>query len=1170
MKFNLIKMKLISNEQKNLCIFVMLLILNSFSISICDPLYKNHVAELDILIEIRKESKEMLKKEYEYFKLKFEKPEFKQIQEFLERKSNYDRIYWGLSENIKNLKKLFLNFSAFENDIKIPAKPRFQAISYSYSKKQINFENLYNNPKLSNNINQGKYFQKKSQRFSFLNINQNSTNLYNMSKYLFKYGEKLREWEDKLNLIIAHLTQDPDYVNSLKQFKLKKIEEKLNIFSSNKTNMKNSDSLNFDDLMKDLDLSIKNYYIKIKYLHNKINKEDLTINKERSETIRKVYNQRNIFSGLKHKSDKLKLSLNTNNTFIKVSNEVLADDLFTKILNFAKKFELLKNLNSRKIYLKYLLLEYAKKRMKKLVGLFQEVIKLNYNHKDNSHKEIIKNYNNTDSYFELICQDILRFYTKLVLYLSNSKLKEVCFVKIENNLKYFPLVKKINKTEILQQNKNKLPTKDEVLKEMSNLKIAFQFLISTNISNLYQKNSFNYSSYEEIYEYIREQEKDTLYHMNTDYNQTNLINSIISDFNDIFSTLNNKYNDLINTTNEIRIKHFEIWDFLKGLNIYDSIRFLESEFKNNENNLNLIENDKKFYNTSFINMIEILKEDVGVIKNQISFLKQVAKKKYPELKKSSNFLFEILHNLKFNIRKPYLFNDSFDNNKTFSYIKNLNIFLKDLLDDIYNLFYTPYSSTDFLRKAENLPKEFTDEIKKFKSWKEFSNEISNNINRLDENIRSISYTKETYQSILKKEDNIDKKYFPEYYEYQKIRNENGVSTFMNFINNFFNSTKAQNILADLYEKLNPSKNKKSRLLRNERTSNSQYNKMRIWSSFRFEEALEKTIKIYKNLTLIDLLKISTITYISEMKPVKCWKDTLEERISKTFINTDKTSFIGPLKYHDCTDNLDNSNKDFCRLKCYENEIECDSFCSKTNCDSNSIKDFRFKSFHFLYNETYTWNDFINQRCPYGYVKCDDRSCAISEDFCDVRPPKITKKFVDAFANFMGYIHSMKEGKLFAWTDNSEKFNYTINELENFYFENKDVVDKYENFFLNSFDFGEYEKIYELLAYFGFGLKSEYVYLNESNKVFKYIFRNFAKSFSQTENDYETFINLRNKNSFGIFQNVVLNQTFLNNINDNQKNSDSNKFEPYLTVEKYMKLTIRIIKMTVIFKKPKCY
>jgi hypothetical protein len=86
---------------------------------------------------------------------------------------------------------------------------------------------------------------------------------------------------------------------------------------------------------------------------------------------------------------------------------------------------------------------------------------------------------------------------------------------------------------------------------------------------------------------------------------------------------------------------------------------------------------------------------------------------------------------------------------------------------------------------------------------------------------------------------------------------------------------------------------------------------------------------------------------------------------------------------------------------------------------------------------------------FGYVDCDDRTCALTKELCSYEAPKMSKKFVDAFTNFMGYIQSMKEGEIFAWTDNAEKFNSTINELENFYLSNKNLIDLYENYIITS-------------------------------------------------------------------------------------------------------------------------
>jgi hypothetical protein len=152
-------------------------------------------------------------------------------------------------------------------------------------------------------------------------------------------------------------------------------------------------------------------------------------------------------------------------------------------------------------------------------------------------------------------------------------------------------------------------------------------------------------------------------------------------------------------------------------------------------------------------------------------------------------------------------------------------------------------------------------------------------------------------------------------------------------------------------------------------------------------------------------------------PVKCWKDTIEERLFNIDAQTDSKG-VALISYEDCDDDL-YTNKEFCRDKCNENEKECNSFCSKTNCDSKSIEDFRYKNFFRSFNHIYSRKVLMNQKCPDSYVECDYRSCAISKEFCGLQPPKFSKKFVDAFANFMGYVQSITEGKVFAWTDESK-------------------------------------------------------------------------------------------------------------------------------------------------------
>jgi hypothetical protein len=1099
----------------------MLLIINSFSFSISKSFYSDQLEKLKFLIQQKKDSKEMLKKEFEDFKNKFEKKEYTQFKEILEMKNYYDDVLENLSKNIVKIHQSLSNYSSFDKDIKNVDKP------------------------------------------IFLEISQNSKLAYMSRELNITYGDRLREWEDRINNIISNINQKfPDSKNSFIHFKLKKLEQKFGS-NTNKTIIKTSDtdSLNIDHLMQDLDLSIKSFFHKLKYL-NEIPDKDNKITKELNIRIEEEIYKAFFLNRLKEKFDKLNITERViNYKYNNISKEALANELISKISSFLNSF-FFTRLSFGDMFI------YAKKRLNVIVNLFGSVITINYDPNDNSQKELIKNQNVDYSYLERICNDISRFYSKLVLYLNNTNFIDIPLLNIEKSLKYFPLLNKSNKTDIVRQSQKHIPTKEEILKEMEVLKIVCQFIIKNEVSISRSK----FDTFNKFYEIFDKEEYDSLT-IFRNY-QTDSTGSVDSDFNDIVSILSNRYNDLSFFFTRKLMKYDSLKFFYKYRQS-NLISFLDSEFQNKEKNLNI---NRNLDNLSFINLLEIIYEDYYNIGSKIYDLKQLANNQTKKTNGTSNYPFDILYNLKFIYKKPFLFYKADVQNKpwfspikkniTYIPIKNLNIFIADLINDILN---TLNQNSDFIKKAQNFSIENYDKIEKFSAWEIFSNDTNFSIKKLDNDIFELVKTKEIFEKTLKREDNIDKKYFPEYEALQKKRNENGVTGFMNFINNFFDSIKAQNILTNLYKKLNPSSIKTSRLLKNERTSNSQFSTMRIWSSFRFEEALEKTIKKEKDLKLLDVLKISTIAFISDMKPLKCWKDTLEERIYNNF-EKKKSGYdvkIGPFNFHLCKDDLYN-DKDFCRYKCLDDEIECDSFCSKSNCDSNSIKDFRYKKFREFYNDTHTWKNFIYQKCPYNYIECDDRSCAISKQFCGIGAPIITKKFVDAFVNFMGYVQSMADGKVFAWTDDSGKFNSTVDELENFYFENKNVVDMYENFSLNDRSKMNSDKLIEIFSYLGFEIDDKYVYLNESKKIKFESIRSLISSFLKTEYDYKTFIELRNKGSHGNFQNILLDETVLHEISQDLLYKYKKQPEPTLVVEKYMKLTIRIFKMMVIFQKPQCF
>ncbi len=84
------------------------------------------------------------------------------------------------------------------------------------------------------------------------------------------------------------------------------------------------------------------------------------------------------------------------------------------------------------------------------------------------------------------------------------------------------------------------------------------------------------------------------------------------------------------------------------------------------------------------------------------------------------------------------------------------------------------------------------------------------------------------------------------------------------------------------------------------------------------------------------------------------------------------------------------------------------------------------------------------------------------------------------------------------------------------------------------------------------------------------FLQFTSLFTSTENDFETFINLRNKDSYGVFINVALDEKVLDNIIRDLIFSNSKINQPSFSLQNYIKLTARILKMMVIFQKPKCF
>ncbi len=103
-------MKLLYDDEKKLGIFLILVILNSFSQIKCNPIHLLDLDKVEKLIELRKESSNLLKKEYAEFRTKFA-TKYANIEESRKSRIEISRIYNVLKNEIKNIQKSFFNYS---------------------------------------------------------------------------------------------------------------------------------------------------------------------------------------------------------------------------------------------------------------------------------------------------------------------------------------------------------------------------------------------------------------------------------------------------------------------------------------------------------------------------------------------------------------------------------------------------------------------------------------------------------------------------------------------------------------------------------------------------------------------------------------------------------------------------------------------------------------------------------------------------------------------------------------------------------------------------------------------------------------------------------------------------------------------------------------------------
>jgi hypothetical protein len=99
--------------------------------------------------------------------------------------------------------------------------------------------------------------------------------------------------------------------------------------------------------------------------------------------------------------------------------------------------------------------------------------------------------------------------------------------------------------------------------------------------------------------------------------------------NDIYSTLNDRYNDLKNSTKENEIKLYKITIFRREFINANILSFLKQEFLTDDKNLDVKGNYQELDNISIVKFLHIVKQNVDDIKNKIFHLKRMAEKQSP-------------------------------------------------------------------------------------------------------------------------------------------------------------------------------------------------------------------------------------------------------------------------------------------------------------------------------------------------------------------------------------------------------------------------------------------------------------------------------------------------------------------------------------------------------------
>jgi hypothetical protein len=217
--------------------------------------------------------------------------------------------------------------------------------------------------------------------------------------------------------------------------------------------------------------------------------------------------------------------------------------------------------------------------------------------------------------------------------------------------------------------------------------------------------------------------------------------------------------------------------------------------------------------------------------------------------------------------------------------------------------------------------------------------------------------------------------------------------------------------------------------------NGQFDRMRIWSSFRIDEIINNIEE--KSAKGVDLVRAMIAATIASIPTSYCW---VNDKQLGTFDFENLIPKNKKLANVILTQNWDEEIFEYrggmSIQKCKPGQEDCTFFCSNSDCDN--LENFETRETKLQFIE-------FPERCTRGYVKkglmchpkceglgmieCEQGICGRSKKSCQLKRPTATKELVESYVEFLGHIYSLKSNSTFGWSDpeSFKKYKQLVND-----------------------------------------------------------------------------------------------------------------------------------------------